>query len=46
MTALTERGPPAILRPRCTRRGPTQLAELLAAGRAGGLVTLGQLPQA
>lgn len=31
MTALTERCPSAILRPRCTRRGPPQLAEHLAA---------------
>ncbi|MDQ0840556.1 hypothetical protein [Streptomyces sp. V1I6] len=34
MTALTERCPPAILQPRCTRctrRGPPQLAEHLAA---------------
>lgn len=31
MTALTERCPPAFLRPRCTRRGPPQLAEHLAA---------------
>ncbi|WP_461091143.1 hypothetical protein [Streptomyces incanus] len=31
MTALTERWPSAILRPRCTRRGPPQLAEHLAA---------------
>ncbi|MFF8902465.1 hypothetical protein ACF082_33900 [Streptomyces lydicus] len=31
MTALTERCPSAILRLRCTRRGPPQLAEHLAA---------------
>lgn len=31
MPALTERCPSAILRPRCTRRGPPQLAEHLAA---------------
>jgi hypothetical protein len=40
MTALTERCPPAILRPRCTRRGPPQLAEHLAATvHARGLIT-------
>ncbi|CAM5277269.1 hypothetical protein BOQ63_000970 (plasmid) [Streptomyces viridifaciens] len=46
MTALTERCPSATLRTRRTRRGPTQLAERLTAGRAGELVVLGQLPQA
>ncbi|MFJ5071560.1 hypothetical protein ACIQC7_34600 [Kitasatospora sp. NPDC088556] len=46
MTALTERCPSANWRSRRTRRDPTQLAEHLAAGRAGELVVLGQLPQA
>ncbi|WP_190213746.1 hypothetical protein [Kitasatospora indigofera] len=46
MTALTELCPSAILRPCCTRRGPPQLAEHLAAGRAGEPVALGQLLQA
>ncbi|MDH6128820.1 hypothetical protein [Kitasatospora sp. GP82] len=46
MTALTERCPSVTMRTRRTWRGPTQLAERLAAGRAGELVVLGQLLQA
>ncbi|MEJ8640134.1 hypothetical protein [Streptomyces sp. MS2.AVA.5] len=38
MTALTERCPSATLRPRCTRRGPPQLADLAATVRARVLI--------